>query len=235
MLVYHGSDKRVMKPDLRNLGNEADFGFGFYVTPSRELAEQQSRRYLSSGQEGFVSAYSLDEQIFEKCKTLKFDTYSDEWLDFVTACRKGDGDSSYEIVVGPAVNDNVFDAIEFYYADLIWRSGALRRLKYKLPAFQICIRRQEVLDQYLTYETDEELEDFGASSDLLHMKYARVIICFAELSGLTVERAMDFFYHSRERNLINEGASDLHCMGDLYLARDLLREYESNKGNEVTI
>jgi hypothetical protein len=65
-----------------------------------------------------------------------------------------------------------------------------------------------------------------ANAILLQRKYGRVIIKFAELAGITVKEAMDFFYHSTERELIRDGVSDLHCMSDTYLARDLLEEYQ---------
>ena len=64
-----------------------------------------------------------------------------------------------------------------------------------------------------------------ANAVLLHMKYSRIILRFSELAGITVREAMDFFYHSVERELIQEGVSDLHCMSDTYLAEDLLEEY----------
>ena len=65
-----------------------------------------------------------------------------------------------------------------------------------------------------------------ANTTLLQMKYGRVVMKFAELAGITVKEAMDFFYHSTERELIRDGVSDLHCMSDTYLARDLLEEYQ---------
>ena len=65
-----------------------------------------------------------------------------------------------------------------------------------------------------------------ANAILLQRKYARVVMKFAELAGITVKEAMDFFYHSTERELIRDGVSDLHCMSDTYLARDLLEEYK---------
>ncbi len=65
-----------------------------------------------------------------------------------------------------------------------------------------------------------------ANATLLQMKYGRVVMKFAELAGITVKEAMDFFYHSTERELIRDGVSDLHCMSDTYLARDLLEEYQ---------
>lgn len=69
----------------------------------------------------------------------------------------------------------------------------------------------------------------NANPILLQMKYARVIKQFAELAHISVREAMDFFYHSLERELIRDGVSDLHCMSDYYLAEDLLEEYQATK------
>ena len=63
-----------------------------------------------------------------------------------------------------------------------------------------------------------------ANRTLLQMKYARLIVLLAEKAGVTTREAMDFFYHSKEFELISEGVSDLHCMSDAYLVQDLLEE-----------
>ena len=62
---------------------------------------------------------------------------------------------------------------------------------------------------------------------LLQRKYARIIGLFAEASGLSCEKALDFFYHSMTYVLMSEGVSDMHCMSDLYLRDMLLREYST--------
>ena len=55
--------------------------------------------------------------------------------------------------------------------------------------------------------------------------YARIVEAFAEKAGLTLDAALDFFYHSETYRLISEGVSDLHCMSDAYLADELQAEY----------
>lgn len=62
-----------------------------------------------------------------------------------------------------------------------------------------------------------------ANPILLQMKYARVVSLFAEKKGLTLDRPLDFFYHSQLHQLVSRGVSDMHCMSDLYLAE----EYEA--------
>lgn len=66
-----------------------------------------------------------------------------------------------------------------------------------------------------------------ANPILLQMKYARIIDIFAKKAGISLEKALDFFYNSKEYDLINEGIADLHCMSDDYLADDLLEELKN--------
>ena len=68
------------------------------------------------------------------------------------------------------------------------------------------------------------------SYELLQRKYARVIECFTQKSGLSRYEALDFFYRSELYPLIHDGVSDLHCMSDDYLASELLDEYNAAQG-----
>ena len=67
--------------------------------------------------------------------------------------------------------------------------------------------------------------DKKANPILLQMKYSRVIACFAKEQGLSLDAALDFFYHSKVYPLIRDGVSDMHCMSDAYLADELKQEY----------
>lgn len=62
---------------------------------------------------------------------------------------------------------------------------------------------------------------------LLQKKYACVVELFANQNQITLDIALDFFYHSNLYKLINEGCSDIHCMSDEYLAQDLTAEYKN--------
>lgn len=65
----------------------------------------------------------------------------------------------------------------------------------------------------------------NASPILLQKKYTRVIECFANRADLSLDDALDFFYHSQLYPLLSEGISNLHCMSDQYLAEELELEY----------
>ena len=54
-----------------------------------------------------------------------------------------------------------------------------------------------------------------------------MIECFAKQQGLSLDAALDFFYHSEVYQLIRDGVSDMHCMSDAYLADELELEYQA--------
>ena len=66
----------------------------------------------------------------------------------------------------------------------------------------------------------------NANPILLQKKYSLVIECFAQEIGITLDKAIDFFYRSEVYHLVSEGVSDMHCMSDEYLADELITEYK---------
>ena len=69
----------------------------------------------------------------------------------------------------------------------------------------------------------------NANPILLQKKYARVVSLFAKEKQITLEEALDFFYHSFVYKLMSEGCSDMHCMSDAYLVEELILEYGANE------
>ena len=54
----------------------------------------------------------------------------------------------------------------------------------------------------------------NANPILLQKKYARVVELFAKENNISLEKALDIFYHSELYKLMSEGVSDMHCMSD---------------------
>lgn len=52
---------------------------------------------------------------------------------------------------------------------------------------------------------------------ILQAKYARIIKGIAEKLHISMEDAMDDFYHSQTFQMINRGIADMHCRSDIYL------------------
>jgi hypothetical protein len=67
----------------------------------------------------------------------------------------------------------------------------------------------------------------NANPILLQKKYARIIELFAKNNNLTLEQSLDIFYHSELYKLMSEGVSDMHCMSDEYLVRELEEEQKT--------
>ena len=159
MIVYHGSNTLFERPDLKYSRKELDFSKGFYVTELYEQAKKWSERKRSMDLKvkSYVLRFELDEMAFLNKKVLKFDTYSKEWLDFISVCRSGNDKTDYDIVIGGIANDKVFDTIELYFDNLISADEAIGRLKYEKINSQICLRKQEIIDRYLKYIGVDEI------------------------------------------------------------------------------
>ena len=67
-----------------------------------------------------------------------------------------------------------------------------------------------------------------ADKTLLQMKYSRVVALFAAQQNLSVEDALDFFYHSETYQELREGIADLHCRSDQYVVDELIAEYRGD-------
>jgi hypothetical protein len=157
MIIYHGSYKEIVKPDIVHSRNNVDFGRGFYTTPLLEQAQKWCRKFKEKSNSPVVSVYRFNENAYTECKVIKFETYSEEWLDFILKCRHGEDTSDYDIVMGGVANDKVFNTVELYFDGLIDKSEAIKRLRYEKPNYQIAFRSQKVIDGYLHFERSESL------------------------------------------------------------------------------
>lgn len=147
MKVYHGSWLEVAKPDLVRSRSDVDFGKGFYVTPIRNQVIKWCGKFKRRGKEGIVSIYEFHEKEKSKLKILKFDSYSEKWLDFILNCRRENDSSDYDIVMGGVANDRIFNTVELYFEHLIDKKEAIKRLTYEKPNMQICFRTENALKQ----------------------------------------------------------------------------------------
>lgn len=154
MILYHGSYLEIDKPDLIHSRDNVDFGKGFYTTPIYEQAVKWCGRFKRRGQTGIVSKYKFDMEDKGRWNILEFDSYSEEWLDFILNCRDRKDDTDYDIVIGGVANDKVFNTVELYFEGLIDKKEALNRLRYKRPNLQVCFRSEAVLES-LHFEGSE--------------------------------------------------------------------------------
>ena len=156
MILYHGSFLEIAKPDLAHSRPNVDFGRGFYATPLYEQAAKWCGKFKRRGKDGIISRYEYDESRESELKMLKFDSYSEEWLDFILNCRSGKDSTDYDLVVGGVANDKVFNTVELFFDGLIDKTEAINRLRYEKPNLQISFRTEKALS-LLHFEGSETL------------------------------------------------------------------------------
>lgn len=156
MILYHVSYLEISKPDLKHSRDNVDFGRGFYTTPIYEQAEKWCGKFRRRGKEGIVSRYLFDEENMQNLKVLQFDSYSEEWLDFILNCRNGKDSTDYDVVIGGVANDKVFNTVELFFDGLIDKKEAINRLRYEEPNLQVCLRSEKAIE-CLVFERSESL------------------------------------------------------------------------------
>ena len=159
--VFHGSWTKVDKPDLSFSRKTLDFGTGFYVTPVREQAVSWAMRWLRRNRSAVVNRYTFHDELLPEpgVRVRVFPAYDREWLQFVADNRAGIQQEQYDVVRGGIANDKVFNTLELFFEKLISEDEALARLKFEKPNHQICIRRQDLIDRLLVFESAEEVQN----------------------------------------------------------------------------
>lgn len=138
--IYHGSNVVVNNPQIIVSGFYKDFGFGFYCT---NIEKQAKKWALSKRGNSIVSVF--DYQPAEDLKILSFPVMTDEWLDFVVACRRGTK-HDYDIVEGPMADDQIWDYVEDFMEGNITREAFWVLAKFKYPTHQIVFCTQKSLE-----------------------------------------------------------------------------------------
>lgn len=131
ILIYHGSTQIVPYPEIRIGKFHKDFYFGFYCT----IMEKQAKRWaVRFGREGYVSRYQYTPN--EALSVRRFDSLSEEWLDFVVACRMGQP-HGYDIVEGPMADDTIYNYVQSFMDGKITRAAFWELARFKYPTHQI--------------------------------------------------------------------------------------------------
>lgn len=151
MRVFHTSNVRVENPDTLHSRKELDFGPGFYFTTIRQQAEKYAFRFTKRNEQAWLNVYDF---VFnsEEWNVKHFDSYNEEWLDFVMACRNGEVIGNYDLVVGGIADDKMFETVDLYTDQLISKDEALKRLAYVNPNIQYCVRTDAMLKKCIFYK-----------------------------------------------------------------------------------
>ena len=150
MTVYHGGYMAVKQPEIRKGRNTKNFGTGFYCTVIKEQAQRWARRYDTK----VVSIYEV--RLRPTLKIKEFKDMTNEWLNFIIACRSGIP-HDFDIVIGAMADDQIYNYISDYMEGTITREQFWVMAKFKYPTHQINFCTQEAL-KCLQYRGCEEVK-----------------------------------------------------------------------------
>lgn len=151
-ILYHGSSQIVREPEIRIARFNKDFYFGFYCTLFKEQAKRWATRYNGVG---YVSEYLYSPN--ETLNVKRFPEMTEEWLDFIAACRIGTP-HNYDIVEGPMADDTIFNYVQNFVDGKISREAFWSLAKFKKPTHQISFHTARALTT-LAYLKGYEVND----------------------------------------------------------------------------
>ena len=150
MELYHASKEIVRYPEIRKAKYTKDFSWGFYCTNNLQQAVRWANRGVG---EPIINYYQYIPN--DNLKIKKFSDLSDEWLDFIAACRSGKT-HTYDIVEGPMVEDTIFNYVQAFVDGKITRAAFWELAKFNHPTHQISCHTISALDT-LTFMGSEEV------------------------------------------------------------------------------
>lgn len=148
--IYHGSNVQVPSPKILSNGFYKDFGYGFYCT---NLEKQAKRWAMTKKGASVISRYNYTTN--ENLKSLRFNQMTEEWLDFITDCRRGIK-HDFAIVEGPMADDQIWNFVEWFASEKISRSAFWELAKFNHPTHQIAFCNEDAL-KCIQFEGSETL------------------------------------------------------------------------------
>jgi predicted RNA-binding protein YlxR (DUF448 family) len=227
MRVFHGSNTAVSIVDLQKCKPNKDFGRGFYVTKFRKQAEDMAKRVTKYNKlTTVVTEYEFDEYAYEDedLKVLRFDDYSEAWLDFVVLNRNADKRRQahdYDIVEGPVADDRISRNVAKYLRGKISKEDFLEMLKHS-ENHQICFCTVNSLQmlEYVDNPKDIEYEVSEIGEPLLE----QFVIDF----DIDEETAADKFYLSKTFAKLSNETTGLYKKTWQEIYKILKRELDSD-------
>ena len=150
MKLYHGSTVIVKHPALRLGRVNTDFGKGFYTTTDFEQSARWAciRRERAKSEEAVVSVYEIDDDLLQRkeLNIMEYHGATEKWLNFVVSNRRAEPLHSYDIVLGPVANDNLYATISMYENGQLSVEAAIVQLKTHLLFNQVSFHTKRALE-----------------------------------------------------------------------------------------
>ena len=147
MILYHTGNREIKKPDIHFGRKNADFGWGFYLTPDRNFTYRWAR------DNAVVNEYDLDESGLE-IRTFSRDT---KWFQYDFHNRRGQDTLTADAVIGPIVNDTIFDTLGVINSGYLKPEDALKLLMIGPEYTQVALKTEKA-SQHLRWIHSERIQ-----------------------------------------------------------------------------
>ena len=210
MKVYHGSYTTISLIDLSKCEKHKDFGQGFYVTRFRNQAEEWAEKIgQKNNAQGVVTEFEFFVSAFTSWnyRVLRFEDYSNEWLDFVVLNRNPKNENpahDYDIVEGPVADDKIQRRLDKFLKGKIPKEVFLDELRYHEETHQICFCTPRAL-MMLENETDTSMDHLFSIEDIGEAIIESLILNY----GVDEEKATDVFFTSQTFTLLSNESTRL--------------------------
>ncbi|MGN0236943.1 MAG: DUF3990 domain-containing protein, partial [Lepagella sp.] len=125
--------KKFKERALNKSKPNKDFGQGFYLSEDESQAIEMAKFKANLlGGSPIITRFEFEDSIMRKdlLKIKVFESYSEEWADFVFANREGYSVEKFDIIYGPIAKDRVGLQIRKFKDGSIDKNEFLNRLKY---------------------------------------------------------------------------------------------------------
>ncbi len=147
MILYHTSDREIKVPDIRRGRKNADFGWGFYLTPNKDFTYRWAR------ENAVVNEYVFDESGL----VIQRFTRSIEWFEYIFNNRRLKDGIEADVVIGPIANDTIFDTLGMITSGFIKPEDALMLLMICPEYIQAAIKTEKAASN-LRFLRSEKIE-----------------------------------------------------------------------------
>ncbi|MCR4895201.1 MAG: DUF3990 domain-containing protein [Lachnospiraceae bacterium] len=137
MILYHTSDREIVHPDIHYGRKNADFGWGFYLTPDREFTCRWAR------DEAIVNTYELDENGLDVHSFSR----NREWFEYIFQNRRVKDGLQSDVIIGPIANDTIFDTLGIITSGYLKPEDAMKLLMIGPEYRQVAIKTERAAGQ----------------------------------------------------------------------------------------
>ena len=207
MIIYHGSDHIIKKPEYHAGKRRNDYGYGFYCTEYPDMAREWS---VTSVRNGYINKYELNT---DDLSVLNLNDYPIlTWLSVILANRTFELDSpltreAYNYIIREfSIDYEEFDLIKGYRADDSYFSFA-----------------QDFLNGTISVSQLAKAMKFGGLGDQMVLKSRKA---FDRIAYIDSEEVDSLIWYPKRQARDNKARSDYYSIdkmnyirGDIYVTR----------------